>query len=128
MNIKYLVAPQLGVTYEKWLGPIRIDDLVQHWHHKLANDEAVACNRILVDLREAELPFTGDEFRVAVRGELDPLLHGRALRIAHLARTPLQYGMARMFAIYLEEIGTSRVFTDEVEARRWLVPAPPAER
>ncbi len=106
-----------------WRGRITAPELAEHWA-RLFTEEALALGRSLVDLRGADLAFTGMELSEVLRTVGAPQLAGRGWAAALLVATPTQYGQARQFEAYAEEVSRTQIFHDEAGALAWLLAQP----
>lgn len=106
-----------------WHGRITAPDLAEHWA-RLFTEEALALGRSLVDLRRADLAFTGMELSAVLQSVVAPQLTGRRWAAALLVATPTQYGQARQFEAYAEEVSRTEIFHDEAAALAWLLAQP----
>jgi hypothetical protein len=121
MNITYKIDSSQGVIIEKWYGSVDVEDVAALWKLKLADKNVLACRGTLADLRDCQLQFSGDELRCKIRTILFPSVGARKIKTAILVSEPLQYGVARQFLAYSDEIGDGQVFTNEIAAYKWLL-------
>ncbi len=85
-------------------------------HLEASGDRA----HLFIDLRESEENKNATDLR-HVAGFLAGHLDVLSGRIAVIADRGLRFGLARMFAVYGENVGlTTMVFTVGGEARKWL--------
>ena len=88
--------------------------------HALADPRLVWPVRILVDARRSRANPDGESIAERARC-LTRLIGGALTRCALLVSTPLQYGLARMFAAYaIHRSVKVAIFQDESAARAWL--------
>ncbi len=86
----------------------------------ISKDGAYVSARRLYDLNECKLRLTSDDMKSLA--DLAKPLDPSQSRIAVVASEDLNYGLARMHAVFREHDNFSiRAFRDEDEAIRWLV-------
>ena len=66
----------------------------------------------------------GVELAEVLRSVVAPRLAGRRWVAALLVATPTQYGQARQFEAYAEDVSRNQIFLDEGEALAWLAAQP----
>lgn len=120
MGMSYKVDKALGVVFEKWSGTITAKELGPYWRGLVADPEVLACDKVLVDVRDVVPGFSGEEVRKLVVAILEAPLKERSFKIAVLVSKPVQYGVARQFQVYSSLLSESEVFRDEAEALAWL--------
>lgn len=118
MPISYTIDPARRLVVTRIAGVMSEED-VRALREQLRADPAFdATYANLVDLSEAtDIQLSADTLgQLAVRSAFD-----RVTRRAIVATSPLQFGMARMFATINERHGhVVRVFRDSGEAEAWL--------
>ena len=95
MPITYRLDHARRIIVETWSGAVNEAELATHWRGYLADPDVMHCRRTLVDLREAEIAFTGSELAGLVHRIVAPVLGDRKWVSAILVASPLQYGSAR---------------------------------
>src|SRR5206468_12056784 len=76
MPISYSVDKSMRVVFEVWSGDVCAADLRRYWQGYLADPEVLALRRTLVDLRGANLHFSGWELAELVASVVLPVLKG----------------------------------------------------
>ncbi len=67
-HISYHVDVAGGLILETWSGVITRDVLLAHWRQYLADPAVLAVKRTLVDLRECDVQFSGEEWLRLIEG------------------------------------------------------------
>jgi hypothetical protein len=80
----------------------------------------LALRRTLVDLRGANLRFTGKELSSLVSHVVIPVLKGRDWKTAIVVEQPIQFGVSRQYHVFAEQYSTDCIFHDDDEALLWL--------
>ncbi|HWQ10751.1 MAG TPA: hypothetical protein VN436_16635 [Holophaga sp.] len=75
---------------------------------------------ILVDARNMEVAFTGEELRAGIQAVLRPIVFRHRLRIGIVVETLVQFGSARQFQVFFSGFGDIGVFQDPASACRWV--------
>jgi len=119
--ISYSIDKTLGVILEVWRGGVTAADLEHYWEAYLANPDVLEVRRTLVDLRGAEIQFTGMELSNLVSSVVIPRLNGRDWKTALVVKQPVQYGVSRQYHFFAEQYSTDSIFYDPDEALRWLL-------
>jgi hypothetical protein len=111
-----------GIRITTAVGPVRWVEFLEIYH-KIAGDPCLAAaTRTLVDLQHASLDgLTRADVKAAVN--LPKLPNEEDTRLAIVAKSPVVYGVSRMYALMqdLRGRGEIQVFTRLDEAMRWLV-------
>ena len=111
-----------GIRITTAIGPMRWIEFLEI-HRMIAGDPSLAtATRILVDLQHASLPgITRADVQAAVN--LPRLPRQADSRLAIVAKSPVVYGMSRMYAMtqVIRRAGDVQVFTTLDEAMTWLV-------
>lgn len=103
------------VIYLTCHGAVRLTDFL----YALSKLSTAAHNgSLLIDLANAKLEVTADEIRVIV--QRSPAF----TRVAIVACSAAEYGLARMYEILYDSRGEVAVFTAREEAIRWISKAP----
>lgn len=114
-----------GILTIRSVGDQGMDEGLRQMHEAIdlarAHREATGERaHLFIDLRESEENKNATDLR-HVAGFLAGHLDVLSGRIAVSAERGLRFGLARMFAVYGENVGlTTMVFTDDGEARTWL--------
>ena len=74
-----------------------------------------------LDLRGANIRFTGNELSNLVSTVVTPVLNGRDWRTAIVVEEPVQFGVSRQYQVFAERFSTDAIFHDYDEALRWLL-------
>jgi len=119
--ISYSIDKTLGVIFEVWCGDVTAADLRHYWEAYLANPEVLALWRTLVDLRSANIRFTGEELSSLVSNVVIPVLKGRDWKTAIVVEQPVQFGVSRQYHVFAERYSTDCIFHNYDEALHWLL-------
>lgn len=121
MPITYRLDHARRIIVETWSGAVNEAELATHWRGYLADPDVMHCRRTLVDLREAEIAFTGSELAGLVHRIVAPVLGDRKWVSAILVASPLQYGQSRQYQVFAESYSTDAIFQDWQAAEEWLL-------
>lgn len=121
LPITYSIDKSLGVIFEIWRGDVTADDLGRYWAAYLENPEVLALRRTLVDLREAEIRFSGSEMLQLVLTVVLPVLNGRDWKTAIVVQKPLQFGVSKQYHFFAEQYSTDSIFFEPEPALQWLL-------
>jgi len=129
MGITYEVHDEAGVVLERWTGKITAADVAAHWRAMAGDPRVTSCTRDMADIRECEIEFSGEALRQLVGTILEPAFRGRQVRVAVLVQAAVQFGVARQHRAFAGTFSDVAVFTDELEAREWILSqSGPSER
>lgn len=121
MPITFSIDHERRVIHESWEGDITIDDLRDYWTLILSHPEVIAIRRTLVDLRRANVLFTGTQMWDLVNCLVIPRLGGRDWKTAILVESPTQYGISRQYQVFAEHYSKDTIFDDFDTAMAWLL-------
>jgi hypothetical protein len=121
MPITYWIDPAIGVIFEVWKGDVTAADLRRFWAGYLANPQVMELRRTLVDLREAQIQFTGPELMHLVAAVVTPVLQGRDWKSALVVAGPVQYGVSRQYQVFADHYSQDAIFEDYDAALQWLI-------
>jgi hypothetical protein len=118
MPAEYSIDPQRKlVTCSVW-GVLTGDELTRHYEEIRADPRFESTYAQLADLSRTERIAMD---RTTVRSEAQIPVFSSESRRAFVAPTDAQFGMARMFGMYAEDVGQNvRVFRDMDSALEWL--------
>lgn len=119
--ITYSIDRARDFILEVWRGLVTADDLRAHWGAFLENADVMRIRRTLVDMREAELQFTGQELSHLVSDLVIPRLGGLDWKTAILVAQPVQFGVSRQYQVFAESYSADSIFYDVDEAIAWLL-------
>lgn len=122
--IVYRVDRERGLIFEQWRGTVTARDLEHYWKHMLADPEALAVRRTLVDLRDATLVFHGDDLMNLIATHVLPVLKGRTWHTAIVVANPVQFGVSRQYSAFADHFSDDAIFDNEWDALRWLEARP----
>lgn len=111
-----------GIRITSAVGPMRWSDFREIYRMIAADPNLSAAKRTLVDLRHASLAgVTRADVQAAVH--LPKLPREVDTQMAIVTKSPVVYGMARMYAMMqvVRQTGEVEVFTTVDEAMAWLV-------
>ena len=121
MTISYAVDHQRDIIVETWTGSVDAAALGAHWHVLLADPAAMACRRTLVDLRDAQMDFSGSELSDLVQTIATPALVDKKWVTALLVGDAAQYGKSRQYQAFADMYSTDSIFTERDAAEAWLL-------
>ena len=121
MPITYSIDKSNEVILEVWTGTVSAMDLAAHWKRLLADPDALALGRTLVDLRNCQIEFSGKQLFHVIRTVAEPALTGRDWRSALLVGEPVQYGVSRQYQALAQVYSKDAIFNDEDAAFKWLI-------
>jgi hypothetical protein len=121
MSIAYSIDKRAGIILEVWTGEVTAMDLADHWNRLLTDPDALALRRTLVDLRNCDLAFSGDELFDLIRGVAVPRLNGKEWRSALLIDDLVQFGVSRQYQSFAHMYSDDAIFRDEHAALKWLI-------
>jgi hypothetical protein len=111
-----------GIRITSAVGPMRWADFLEIYRMIADDPKTALAKRTLVDLRHASLDgFTRADVQAAVN--LPKLSREADTRLAIVTKSPLVYGLSRMYAMMqvVRQTGEVQVFTSLDEAMAWLV-------
>lgn len=119
-HIRYHVDAACGLIHETWSGVITRDVLLSHWRQYLADPAVLAVKRTLVDLRDCEVRFSGEEWLQLIEGCVlnRPDLGG--WKSAIVVDKPYLHGIARQFLGHAGQIAHGELFEQPDQAAAWL--------
>lgn len=118
--ISYSIDPVQGVIFEVWHGDVTALDLGTYWRRYLEDPQVLAIRRTLVDLRGANLMFTGKELESLVSSIVIPTLKGLDWTTALVVGRPDQFGVSRQYQVFAEWYSKDCIFFDRESALQWL--------
>lgn len=121
MTIRYTIDHEQQVIFETWQGEIGASELAKYWRRILADAKVLAIRRTLVDLRKAEIVFTGNELSSMVTSIAVPMLAGKSWKTALLTEKDTQFGVSRQYQVFAETFSQDAIFQDREAALRWLL-------
>ena len=120
MPITYTTDRGRRIITEIWTGGIDAKELAAYWKRYLEDPDVLAIRRTVVDLRQADILFTGAELDILIQSIVLPALQGRSWETAIVVATPTQYGTSRQYHVFAERYSRDAIFYDAEEARNWL--------
>ena len=119
-HIHYHVDIAGGLIHETWAGVITRDILLAHWRVCLADPAVLAVKRTLVDLRDCDVHFSGEEWLRLIEGCVlnRPELGG--WKSAIVVDKPHLHGIARQFLGHAAQIAHGELFEQADQAVAWL--------
>ena len=121
MPINYSIDKAKGIISEVWTGEVTAIDLAAHWTQLLADADALAIRRTLVDLRNCEIVFSGDQLFDLIRTVAEPALNGRDWRSALLVGGSVHFGVSRQYQSFAQMYSKDAIFHDKDAALKWLL-------
>ncbi len=121
MPIAYRIDQSAGIIEETWTGTVTIEHLRDYWRDYLADTDVMALRRTVVDLRAADIAFTGAELASLIRSDVLPVLGGRGWASALVVSHPVQFGVGRQYQAFAETYSTDAIFADVEAATGWLL-------
>jgi hypothetical protein len=120
MPIEYRIDRDAGIIEETWTGTVAIQDLRDYWRGYLADPDVLALRRTVVDLRAADITFTGAELGALVRSMVLPVLGNRHWVTALVVSQLVQFGVGRQYQMFAESYSRDAIFSDVEAAKEWL--------
>lgn len=120
MPISYTIDRAAGVILEVWQGEVTAADLRRYWNAYLADPDVLALRRTLVDLRRADIRFSGGELSDLVSVVVIPALKGRDWKTAIVVERQVQFGVSRQYHVFAQCYSRDSIFYDYDDALRWL--------
>jgi hypothetical protein len=120
MPISYSIDKPNGIIFEVWSGEVSAMILAAHWQRRLADPDALKIRRTLVDLRNCQIGFSGEELFGLVRTVAEPMLDGRDWRSALLVGEPIQFGVSRQYQSFAQMYSEDAIFYEADAALLWL--------
>lgn len=119
-HISYHVDAAGGLILETWSGVITRDVLLAHWRQCLADPAVLAVKRTLVDLRDCDVQFSGEEWLRLIEGCVlnRPDLLG--WKTAIVVDKPHLHGIARQFLGHAARLTHGELFEQPDQAATWL--------
>jgi hypothetical protein len=127
MPITYSVDHSRNIILETWRGTIGASDLASYWRGYLADPDVMSCRRTLVDLREAQISFTGSDLSRLIQTIVLPALQGKRWATSIVVAAPAQFGTSRQYHVFAEAYSTDSIFSDVRAAEDWLIQQHPAD-
>ncbi len=124
MPITYTTDREKKLITGIWTGGIDADHLAAYWRRYLEDPDVPAIRRTLVDLRQADILFTGRDLDTLIQCIVLPVLQGRAWKTAIVVEKPIQYGTSRQYQVFAERYSRDAIFYDLEDARNWLTRLP----
>jgi hypothetical protein len=109
------------MIFETWQREVGARELAKYWRRMLVDAEVLAIRRTLVDLRQAEIVFTGDELANMVTSIAVTMLAGTTWKTALLVEKNTQFGVSRRYQVFAETFSRDAIFQDREAALRWLL-------
>jgi hypothetical protein len=121
MSITYKIELSKDIVYVRWVGRITANDMIEFFTTFYADPDTAKCSLNLVDVREADVAFSTEEFEEIINEIVIPQTDRYPnLKVAILVSTPLQYGVSRQYQFFSDTFGKDAIFTDEQSALQWL--------
>jgi hypothetical protein len=119
--IAYELDRSRNIILETWTGRISANDLANYWRDYLADPEVMRCRRTLVDLRDADVEFTGTELSHLIQSIAIPAIGDRKWVTAILVTAPAPYGFSRQYQVFAERYSHDSIFDEHEPALNWLL-------
>lgn len=119
-SIDYSIDDAYGVIFETWHGAVTRDVLLAFWRGFLTDARVLALKRSLVDLRDCEIRFSGEEWVRMIESCLlgKPQIQG--WRVAIVVDRPQVHGIARQFLGNTADVTHGELFEHSDQALAWL--------
>lgn len=122
-GLKYEIQKNLGIVISKAASALTVEHVIQLKERLQADADFCPDFSHLLDLSEVvNVELTAAQIREIAKSSL----FSSRSRHAYVAKTPLTFGMVRMYATYSELAGSKRqwhIFRDRGQALAWLVAA-----
>ena len=116
----YRLDPDSGLLFVVCQGPATAEGIVEtvaRWSGEGIFDDHPY---IVVDARQMDVQFTGEDLRTRIRAVLDPMMPKGRPRIGVLVDTLVQFGTARQCQAFFGDHGDIGIFRDMVAACDWV--------
>jgi hypothetical protein len=120
MPIIYTIDQEEKLITEVWTGEVNAEDLAAYWKRYLKDPDVLAIRRTIVDLRQANMLFTGAELDGLIQSIVLPALQGRDWKTALVVESPLQRGVSRQYQHFAHYYSKDAIFHNLEDARNWL--------
>lgn len=120
MPITYTIDRAEKLITEVWTGAIAAKDLAAYWKRYLENPEVLAIRRTIVDLRQAEIRFSGSDLDALIQTIVLPVLGGRDWKTAIVVGTSIHHGVSRQYQVFADRYSKDAIFQNMEDARDWL--------
>jgi len=120
MPIAYSINREKKLIVEVWTDEIQSHDVAAYWKRYLSDPEVLAIRRTVVDLRAADICFSGLDFCQLIHTLVTPVLQGRGWTTAIVVSEPSQFGVSRQYQAFAELYSKDSIFSSMEEAERWI--------
>jgi hypothetical protein len=120
MPITYTIDREEKLITEVWTGEIQAEYLEAYWRQYLKDPEVLAIRRTIVDLRRADMLFTGEDLDGLIQSVVLPALKGRDWKTALVVESSSQYGVSRQYQHFAHYYSKDSIFHNMEDARNWL--------
>ena len=119
-HISYQVDAAGGLILETWSGVITRDVLLAHWRQYLADPAVLAIKRTLVDLRDCDVQFSGEEWLRLIESCVLNRPDIGGWKSAIVVDKPHLHGIARQFLGHAAQLAHGELFEQPDQAIAWL--------
>ena len=120
MPIAYSIDREKKLIVEVWTDEIQSHDLAAYWKRYLSDPEVLAIRRTIVDLRTADIRFSGLDFGHLIQTLVMPVLQGRSWTTAIVVTKPALFGFGRQYQAFAQIYSKDSIFSNVEEAERWI--------
>jgi hypothetical protein len=124
MPITYTIDPEKKLITEVWDGEISDKCLAAYWREYLADPAVLAIRRTLVDLRHANILFSGADLDFLIRSIVLPVLKDRDWKTAIVVENSTQFGVSRQYHVFADCYSKDAIFHNLEDAQSWLLGLP----
>ena len=121
MPITYSIDKPNGIILEVWTGEVSAMVLAAYWKRLLADPDALTIRKTLVDLRNCQIGFSGEQLFDLICTVAEPMLNGRDWRSALLVREAVHFGVSRQYQSLAQMYSEDAIFHDKDAALKWLI-------
>lgn len=121
MAISYTVDESRGLVFERWVGEITSRELADHWRTITKDMSAMSCIGSLADISECAFHVTSDELTSIINSILIPAIPSKSWKVAVVVSKPVQFGVARQYGAWTDDIHQMAIFSDPELAIEWLL-------
>jgi hypothetical protein len=120
MPIAYTIDREKRLIFETWNGEVHAGDLATYWNRYLVDPEVLGIRRTVVDLRAAEIRFSGVELRRLIDEIVLPALKDKKWTTAIVVGDPVQFGVSRQYEAFAAFYSDDSIFASVAEAEKWI--------
>jgi hypothetical protein len=120
MPITYDIDTEAGKLFVNWHGKITLEEITRHWNTLLNDGKIPMVARVLTDLRDSTILFTGAEFWRTIDNHYRETLGLKTVIVAILVANEEQEKLARIWKSLAPKTVTVNIFSARNQAYAWL--------